>query len=185
MIKVLKFSLLILSILGMLIQCPFAYTIPKRQLDIKPYLNIMSPNNLIEYNDQNTDVEDDVGVGFGIKVRSQIKGCWGFVINSSLTDLNVKDSTNNMATIFTAGFYYSYGTGLGNIIFDLGYGVISVADLSNTLFLPSLEFKRSVTERISISLELSIPVVNDWFYDYDIKENFKSLSLSFGGTILF
>ena len=185
MSKFLKFTLLIFLPLLILTQGSFAYKIPQRQLDIKPYLNFMFPNKLLEYNDQNKDVEDDVGFGFGIKIRSQIKGCWGFVINSSFTDLNVKDNTNNMAVIFTAGFYYSYNTRLGNIIIDLGYGVISVADLSNTLFLPNLEFRRSVTERISFSLELGMPVVNDWFYDYDIKENYKSLYLSFGSTILF
>jgi len=185
MYKLLKTVTIMILLLGLLVQTSAAYEIPQRRIDLKPYLNFMFPNKLMENNFANTAVEDDMGVGFGVKARTQITGFWGFVINTSMTDLKVNDNSLSTATIFTAGFYYSKSTSFGNVIADLSYGVLSVADLSTTLLLPGLEFNRAITDRISISAELGMLIANDWFYDLNVKENYKSLSLSLGGTILF
>jgi len=183
--KLLRIVIFVSILLSLLVQSSLAYEIPQRRIDLKPYLNFIFPSNLMENNFASTAVEDDMGIGFGVKARTQITGFWGFVINTSMTDLKVKDNSLSTATIFTAGFYYSYGTSLGDVIVDLSYGVLSVSDRSATLFYPSLELSRAISDRISISAELGMPVPNDWFYNLNVKENYKSLSLSLGGAIVF
>jgi len=176
--KLLRIVIFVSILLSLLVQSSLAYEIPQRRIDLKPYLNFIFPSNLMENNFASTAVEDDMGIGFGVKARTQITGFWGFVINTSMTDLKVKDNSLSTATIFTAGFYYSYGTSLGDVI-------VSVSVRSATLFYPSLELSRAISDRISISAELGMPVPNDWFYNLNVKENYKSLSLSLGGAIVF
>lgn len=185
MAGLMRIMMLTFLLIGLAVQVSFAYDIPQRRIDFKPYLNFMFPNKLMESDDLNTAVEDEMGMGFGVKARTQIAGNWGFTVNASITDLKVSNNTLSTAHIFTVGFNYSYETNQGDFIFDLGYGVLSVADLSTTLLLPGLEFNRPISERVSISAGLSLPVANDWFHNLNVKENYKSLSLSLGGVILF
>jgi hypothetical protein len=185
MYDVLKRLIFAILFLACFVTSAMAYEIPQRRIDFKPYLNFMIPNSLMENENSGTAVEDDMGIGIGLKARTQITGFWGFAINTSMTDLKVNDNSLSTAMIFTVGFYYSQATNLGNIIFDMGYGVISVADLSSTLLMPTLEFNRVISDRLSIAAEFGMPIANDWFYDFDVKENFKSIMLSLGSTILF
>ncbi len=145
----------------------------------------MWPYNLMEGDYSSTAVENKMGVGFGVKSRIQIAGSWGFIVNVSINDLQVDDSSLSTATVFTGGFYYTRKSVPGNITVDLGYGVISVADLSSTLILPSVEFSRPISDRLSISAEIGFPVANDWFHTFGIKESYGSIVFSLGGTLVF
>ncbi|MCP4582118.1 MAG: hypothetical protein GY839_10915 [candidate division Zixibacteria bacterium] len=185
MYKITKIMILTVVFMFVFAQLSAAYEIPQRKIDLKPYLNFIFPSDLMESENIETAVENDMGFGFGIKARTQITGNYGFVINTSITDFKVSDNSLSTATIFTAGFYYSQSTSLGNLVLDLSSGVISLADYSMMLFLPSLEFNRAISDRISISAELGMPIPNDWFYNYNIKENYKSLSISLGSAIVF
>jgi hypothetical protein len=180
-----KIMMLTIVLIGLMVQVSFAYDIPQRRIDFKPYLNFMFPNKLMESDELNTAVEDEMGIGFGVKARTQIVGAWGFTVNASITDLKVNDNSLSTAHIFTVGFNYSYGTNPGNFVFDMSYGVLSVADLSTTLFLPGVEFNRAISDRVSFSAELSLPVANDWFHNLNVKENYGSFSFSLGGAVLF
>jgi hypothetical protein len=180
-----KIVMLAVFLIGLMVSSSLAYDIPQRRIDLKPYLNFMFPNNLVESDNRQNPVENEMGIGFGVKARTQITRFWGFLIDASFTDLKVNDNSLSTATIFTAGFYYSYRTNFGNIIFDAGYGVLSVADLSSTLLMPNLEFNRAVSDRISLSAELGMPIANDWFHQFGVKENYKSLTFSLGGIIIF
>lgn len=181
----LKGVALVISALIISFQSSIAYEIPQRRIDLKPYLNLMFPNTLLEFGDHNSVIEKETGIGFGLKARMQVAGRWGFVINTSITDLQVTDNSLSTATIFTGGFYYSRATQLGQITLDAGLGVISVADCSAMLFMPGLEYGRAITERISLSAEIDMPIANDWFNKFDIKEDYKSFALAIGGAIVF
>jgi len=185
MIKPLQSVALIISALIVSFQSSIAYEIPQRRIDLKPYINLMFPDKLLQFENQDCRVEDKMGIGFGIKARTQIAGCWGFVINTSITDLQVTDNSLSTASIFTAGFFYTRVTQLGQIALDAGLGVISVADHSAMLFMPGLEYSREIAERISLSAEINMPIANDWFNKYDIKEDYKSIAIAIGGTIIF
>ncbi len=183
--KLPRTAILVSIFLIFLIQSLVAYEIPQRRIDLKPYVNFLFPNKLMENDFLYTAVEDDMGIGFGVKARTQISNFWGFLINTSFTDLKVKNNSLSTATIFTAGFYYTITNDLGDITIDAGYGVISLADQSAALLMPGLEFSRPISNRISISAEFGMPIVNDWFYDFNYKENYNSFSLSIGAAMIF
>ena len=141
-------------LIGLIAPASAAFDAPSRQIDFKMYTHVMFPNDLMESNDGDSPVENEMGIGFGVKARTQIAGPWGFVINTSITDLNVSDNSQSIATTLTTGFYWTRSTGLGNITLDLSYGVIAVADMSTAMFAPSVEINRPVSERVLIALAL-------------------------------
>lgn len=53
------------------------------------------------------------------------------------------------------------------------------------LFLPSVEYSYPVSDRISLAAELSMPIANDWYSDWNHDSNAKSLMLSVGSVIVF
>lgn len=185
MIKSLKIVPLSILFLGILIQSLNAYEVPSRKIEVKPYLNFLFPNNLLEFENHNNIVKNKMGVGFGLKIRNQINESFGFVVNSSITDLEVTTNRQGFAVIFTAGLYLSTRTEVGNLIIDCGYGVLSTGRHSETLLMPTLEFNRPLSDRLIISVELGWPISNDWFYDFGVKEQYKTFTLSFGSAIVF
>lgn len=185
MIKSLKMLSLLVLFFGVLIQSSSAYEIPPRKIEVKPYLNFLFPNNLLQYENGRNVVKNKMGYGFGLKIRNQINESFGFVVNSSITDLEVTTDRQGFAVIFTAGLYLSTRTVVGNLIIDCGYGVLSTGRYSETLLMPTLEFNRPLSDRLMISVELGWPISNDWFYDFGVKEHYKSFTFSFGSTIVF
>jgi len=185
MIKSLKIVPLSILFLGILIQSSSAYEIPPRKIEVKPYLNFLFPNHLLQFENGRSVVKNKMGYGFGLKIRNQIRGSYGFVVNSSITDVEVTTNRGSFAVIFTAGLYLSTRTKAGNLIVDCGYGVLSTGGKSETLLMPSLEFNRPLSDRLKISVELGWPIPDDWFYDYGVKERYKTFTLSFGSVIVF
>jgi hypothetical protein len=181
-----KIVMLAVLLIGLMVSSSLAYEIPQRRIDLKPYLNFMFPNDLLEWEDLGNVVANETGFGLGVKARTQVIKAWGFVINTSYTDLEVtSDRGLSSATMLTVGFYYSKATGLGDIIFDLGYGGIAAGGRGIGLLMPSLEFNRTYSERLRLSVELGWPIPNDWFYDFDFEENYGSFTLSLGGAVVF
>jgi len=162
-----------------------AYEIPPREIEAKPYINVIFPDDLVTADDSGNIVNDKAGFGLGLKIRNQVKGPFGLVIDVSFTDLDVTDSSMSTATIFTGGGYYKKKLSIGAVVFECKYGVISVADHVRALFMPAIEYGRLVSERVRVSVELGWPISNDWIYGYSVKENYKTFSLSFGGSIIF
>jgi len=182
MIKSLKMLSLLVLFLGVLIQSSSAYEIPPRKIEVKPYVNFLFPNHLLQFENGRSVVKNKMGYGFGLKIRNQIRGSYGFVVNSSITDVEVTTDRGSFAVIFTAGLYLSTRT---NLIIDCGYGVLATGGKSETLLMPTLEFNRPLSDRLMISVELGWPISNDWFHDFRVKEYYKTFTLSFGSTIVF
>ncbi|MFQ6007495.1 MAG: hypothetical protein ACE5K8_00940 [Candidatus Zixiibacteriota bacterium] len=185
MMKSLKLLSFLTLLLVTLAQVLGAYEIPPRKIEVKPYLNLLFPNDLLEFQDGRSVVKNKMGFGFGLKIRNQIKGSYGFVVNSSITDVEVTTYRAGFAVIFTGGLYISTKTKLGDLILDCGYGVLSTGGKSETIIMPTLEFNRPLSNRLIIAVEVGCPVANDWFYDFGVKERYKSFALSFGSTIVF
>lgn len=162
-----------------------AYEIPPREIEAKPYINMVFPVDLVTTDDSGDVVKDKAGAGLGLKIRNQLKGPFGLVIDVSFTDLDVTDSSMSTATIFTGGGYYKKELSMGAIVFECKYGVISVADHVRALFLPAIEYGIPVSDRARVSVELGWPISNDWIYGYSINENYKTFALSIGGSIIF
>jgi hypothetical protein len=184
-IKLLKLLSILALFIGALAQSLSAYEIPQRKIEVKPYLNFLFPNDLLEFQDGHSVVKNKMGVGFGLKIRNQVNGSYGFVVNSSITDLEVTTTRESFAVIFTGGLYLSTNTKVGNLIIDCGYGVLATGGYSETLLMPTLEFNRPLSDRLILAVEVGWPIANDWFYDFGDKENYKSFTLSFGSTIVF
>lgn len=68
---------------------------------------------------------------------------------------------------------------------DAGYGGIAVGGRGIGLFMPSLAYSRTISERLKFSLEFAWPVPNDRFCDFGFKENYGSFSLGLGGAVIF
>jgi len=181
-LKIMSFALLLLSIM---LQSSFAYEIPQRRIDLKPYLNFMFPSALLKIEDQQQIVDDKMGIGIGVKARSQVTGNLGFLVNVSLTDIAVNNNSYGSATIFTTGFYYLKETGFGNFILDGEIGVIAAADLAAALIMPALEFNRPITDRLNISAEFGWLILGDWFYDIGMESNSKTFTFSMGSAFMF
>ncbi len=182
-------SRVVLSAVTLLIlstQLSIAYEVPARQINFKPYLNIMFPSNLMEWEDLGNVVDNKMGVGFGLKTRTQVNQSWGFVINTLYNDLEVNsDRGIKAALLLTIGFYYSKTFDKNEIIIDGGYGALAAGGRAAGILMPSLEINRAFSERLKLSAELGWLIPNDWLYDFDLKESYSSFALSLGGTILF
>jgi hypothetical protein len=162
-----------------------AYEIPPREIEAKPYINVIFPVDLVTTDDSGDIVKDNAGIGLGLKIRNQVKGPFGLAIDVSFTDLEVTDSSMSTATIFTGGGYYKKEISIGAVVLECKYGVISVSDRVRALFMPAIEYGMPVSDRAKVSAELGWPISNDWIYGYSINENYKTFSLSFGASILF
>lgn len=163
-----------------------AYEVPVRQINFKPYLNIMFPSNLMEWEDLGNMVDNKMGVGFGLKARTQVSQSWGFVINTLYNDLEVNsDKGLKAASLLTIGFYYSKTFDKNEIIIDGSYGALAAGGRAAGLLMPALEINRAFSERLKLSAELGWLIPNDWLYDFDFKESYSSFTLSLGGTIIF
>jgi hypothetical protein len=185
MIKSLKIVPLSILFLGILIQSSSAYEIPPRKIEVKPYLNFLFPKDLLQFENGHSVVKNKMGVGFGLKIRNQIHESFGFVVNSSITDLEVTTDRQGFAVIFTGGLYLSTGTEVGNLVIDCGYGVLVTGGYGVALLMPTLEFNRPLSDRLMISVELGWPIPNDLFYNEGGKEHYKTFTLSFGSAIVF
>jgi hypothetical protein len=184
--KPLKTALLPILFAAFFVQTADAYDIPQRRIDLKPYLNVIIPNNLMEWENLGNVVDNDIGFGLGVKARTQINRTWGFVINTSYTDLEVNTEKGlSSAILLTVGFSYSKSLSLGDFVLDAGYGGIAAGGRGIGLFMPSLEYSRTFSERLKLSIEFGWPVANDWFYDFGFVENYGSLAISLGGAVVF
>jgi hypothetical protein len=184
-IKLLKLLSILALFIGALAQSLSAYEIPPRKIEVKPYLNFLFPNDLLVYQNGYSVVKNRTGTGFGLKIRNQLNGSYGFVLNSSITDVEVRRDSASFAVIFTGGLYLSTKTKVGNLIFDCGYGVLATGGYSETLLMPNLEFNRPLSDRLILAVEVGWPIANDWFYDFGVKEHYKSFTLSFGSAVVF
>ncbi len=174
----------------MMISSGVAYDVPPRKIEIKPYVHLLFPKDLVTYETGVTYVEDKTGFGGGVKIRVQVSGPFGFVINSSVTGIERSYYAeyydwNRTAIMFTGGIYYAFETTIGNITLDCGYGAIEVCSAGLALFLPSVEYSYPVSDRVSLAAELSLPIPNDWYSDWNHESNAKSLMLSVGSVFLF
>jgi len=136
----------------------------------------MFPYDLVKNENAGNIVENEPGLGLGVKIHNQVYKSLGLLIDFSFTDLEVTDSSLSTATIFTGGGYFSRATAIGDFTFNLGYGIISVADYARSLFMPGLEYSRQISERTTISAGFDWVIPNDWFYNYSIETNYKSFS---------
>lgn len=183
--KHLKIVLISFLFFGFLIQAAKAYEIPPRKIEVKPYLNIMFPHDLLKSDDGGNIVKNKAGFGIGARIRNQIHGSFGFIINFSFTDLEVTDNSLSTVTIFTGGGYFARETGIGDFTIDCEYGIISVGDFGRSLFMPGLEYSRHISERTTFSAGFDWVIPNDWFYYYSVKTNYGSFSFSLGAAIIF
>ena len=100
-------------------------------------------------------------------------------------DADVNEGDSDLFSIFSAGFYYNYKVDYGYYVFDLCYGAMAVGSSSMTIFVPSVEFRRKLTNRIFYLFEIQYPIANDWIVDLDFEENYTSFSLSSGIAFIF
>jgi hypothetical protein len=162
-----------------------AYEIPPRKIEVKPYLNFLFPNDLLEFQEGHRVVKNSAGIGFGLKIRNQINGSYGFVINASLTEVEVTTNLASSVVVFTGGLYLSTKTKMGNLIIDCGYGVLATGGKTATLLMPALELNWPLSDRLMISVEAGWPIANDWFHDFGVKENCTSFTFSLGSAAVF
>ena len=167
------------------LQSGYAYDIPARKIEIKPYINLLMPNDIWETEAIGSVVDDKAAFGFGAKIRTQFSRQFGIVLNSSYLKFKVLDNSSDNGVIFTAGGYLGKSFEVGNLTLDLSYGVISAADEIMGLLFPSVEFSRPISDRMSLALELGMPIPNDWFRDFGFKENIGSFTLTAGTIIVF
>lgn len=185
MFKLLKSISLLFLLIGIFSSSTNAYDFPQRKIEVKPYLNLFFPSDIWERDSQPSVVENKTSFGLGLKLRTQFSNQFGFVLNTAYNRFQVPDAVSNEGVILTAGGYYEKSFNFGEITFDLGYGIIIAADEVLGLLMPSFEYSRPVSERMSIALELGLPIPNDWPKDFEYKENLGSFTLSVGTIFLF
>ncbi|UCC44121.1 MAG: hypothetical protein JSU65_13575, partial [Candidatus Zixiibacteriota bacterium] len=123
--------------------------------------------------------------GAGVKVRTQFSNQFGIAINTAYSKFDVLEGVSNDGLFLTLGGYYAKSYGFGNLTFDLGYGIVIAADEVLGLLMPSIEYSRPVSERMSVALEVGLPVPNDWPKNFDYKEKIGSFTLSAGTVFVF
>jgi hypothetical protein len=183
--KCVKILIMLIAVIGLLASSINAYDIPSRKIEVKPYLNFVFPNNIWEGANQANPVDNKVAPGIGLKLRTQFSRQYGFVLNASYINFQVEENVSSDGSIFTAGGYLSKSFGFGNMTLDLSYGIIAANKEVAGLLMPSLEYSRPISERISLALEFGWPIPNDWPQDFDFKENYSSFTLSLGSIIVF
>lgn len=162
-----------------------AYEIPSRKIELKPYLNVLFPRDLLRSESGLRVVKDETGIGFGVKIRTQWLGPFGLAVDASITDTEVENERLGATVIFTAGPFYSLNRSFGNVVVEPSFGVLSAGDCTTTIFVSGLEYNRAVSERVLISMGLNWLIANDWFYNYDVEETYGSVSLSLGAGFIF
>ncbi len=183
--KLFKTGFLFMIICGIMFQLANAYDFPRRKIEVKPYLNIFFPSDLWETTSQPSIVENKASFGLGLKLRTQFGDQFGFVLNTAYNRFQVPDGVSSEGAILTGGGYYEKSFNFGDMTFELGYGIIIAADDVLGLLMPALEYSRPVSERMSIALELGLPIPNDWPKNFEFKENLGSFTLSVGTKFLF
>ncbi|MEZ5358695.1 MAG: hypothetical protein R3F48_07650 [Candidatus Zixiibacteriota bacterium] len=172
-------------LLGFMNQTTCAEDEASQKITVKPYINILFASSYWEQDFGNQLVEDKTGIGFGVKIRRQLRNKWGAVLNASITAIETRDGSAGNSVVMTLGGYYGISAGSGSIAPELGAGFITAGDEIIMLIMPSIEYSRPVAERLSLAIEASLPIANDWFKDYDFKENLSSFSISVGAAYLF
>ena len=161
------------------------YEIPRRRIEITPYLNIVAPHDLLQDWRGRNLVKDDPGPGFGVKIHNQVYGSFGFIIDFSFTDLEVTNNSLSTAAMFTGGGYYARETGIGDFSLNIGYGVLSVAGYAHALFLPGIEYDRRLSARFGISAGIDWVLPNDWFYEESVDTDYGTFSFYLGCGFVF
>ena len=101
----------------------------------------------MQYDERRSLVKDQDAFGFGIKIRTQLSGSFGFFLNSSIAGTEAESEDYTGATLMTTmGPYYLYELGASGIRFELGYGYISAADHAFGVFLPEVEYSYGISE---------------------------------------
>ena len=185
MLKFIRIFCILIILIVLLAPLMNAYDIPSRKIEVKPYLNFVFPNNIWEGANQVNPVDNKVAPGIGLKLRTQFSRQYGFVLNASYINFQVEENVSSDGSIFTAGGYLAKAFGFGNFTLDFSYGIIAANKEVAGLLMPSLEYSRAISERISLALELGWPIPNDWPQDFDFKENYSSFTLSLGSIIVF
>jgi hypothetical protein len=162
-----------------------AYDIPPRKIEIKPYINLLMPNDIWERTGLSNPIDNKVAPGFGLKVRTQFSRQYGIVLNAAYMNFQVAENVSSDGGIFTAGGYLSKAFGFGNFTLDVGYGIMAANSEVAGLLMPSLEYSRPVSERMSLAVEFGWPIPNDWPQNFDFKEGYGSFELSLGTIIVF
>ena len=182
--------ILLLVICGVIFaSSALAYDIPQRKIEIKPYINLLMPSDFWKKGFDTSVVEDDIGFGFGAKLRTQFAANYGMVLNVSYTDVKVSDvvwpDATSDVTMFTLGGYLAKEFSFGTLTADCGFGLVVMSDEGVALLMPSLEYSRPIAERISLAVELGWPIANDWLRDFGFEESYSSFTLSMGTAIVF
>ncbi|UCF05223.1 MAG: hypothetical protein JSV33_15100 [bacterium] len=185
MFRTLKTMFFLVVLLAALITSSNAYEIPQREIQVKPYLNFLFPNNLLEMEGGYNPINEKTIIGLGLKIRNQYYNHFGLMFNMSINSVDPAYDAPAAGVIFTFGGYFKTSNKLGTIIFDCGYGCIMETNEGMGLLMPSLELSRPVSDRISISMEVGWLIPNDWVISYDFEENYSSFTVSLGSTIIF
>jgi len=183
--KTLSSTIIMLMAIMSLSQWSHAFEAPARPVTIKPQLILLFPDDLMVTENNTSYLGKEMGPGFGLKIRTRLAGPIGYTINAAIADVQTDDTTMGSAVMFTAGLCYTKTLGFGSITLELGYGEISAAECASTLFMPSIEFSHFISDRVALSVEVAMPVVNDWFYGFGVKEKFRSVVVGLGSSICF
>ncbi|MCP4704520.1 MAG: hypothetical protein GY865_07910 [candidate division Zixibacteria bacterium] len=163
----------------------YSYEIPQRKIEIKPYINFLSANDLFVYKETGNIVKNNVGIGGGLKLRTQISGKFGYILNASFNSHEVLVDGTDFIIIFIGGLYYSHNLGFTDFKIDAGYGFLTAGSKGTGVFMPTLELSRELNDRIALAFEIGWPISNDWFYDYDIQRHYSSFTFSLGTIFIF
>ena len=185
MFRLLKSTCIFFLISGIFCLSVNAYDFPQRKIEVKPYLNLFFPSDLWETRSQPSAVENKTAFGLGLKLRTQFTNQFGFVLNTSYNKFEVTGNVPNEGVIFAGGGYVEKSYNFGRLNFDLTYGIIIAADEVLALLMPTLEYSRPISDRVSIAFELGLPIPNDWPKDFEYKEKLGSFTLSAGTIFLF
>ena len=183
--KTLRSAIIMTLAIVSLSQLSHAFEAPSRPVTIKPQLILLFPDDLMVNENNTSYLGKEMGAGFGLKIRTHLAGPIGYTINAAIADVQTDDTTMGSAVMFTAGLCYTKTLGFGSITLELGYGEISAAECAATLFMPSIEFSHFISDRVALSVEVAMPVVNDWFYGLGVKEKFHSVVVGLGSSICF
>lgn len=126
-----------------------------------------------------------VSIGGGLKLRTQISGKFGYMVNASFNDHEIIGDGPDLVIIFTGGVYQTFQLGSIDIKIDAGYGMISAGNNTNAVFMPGLELSKELNNRTALAFEIGWPITNDWFYDYDVHEHYSSFTFSLGTIFVF
>ncbi len=163
-----------------------SYTVPRRAIYLTPYVSCIYAKELY-----NGFVEDQLGFGGGLNVRSEINSILGYFFDASYNNLKVvkdplvSEKGTDSVIILTGGLYYTHKEDFGNLRLDIGYGAITAGNNTMTIFVPGIEYSKEFYNRISYAIKAGYPITNDWIVDMDLEEKYTSFSLSGGVSIIF